>query len=270
MKKQYLFVLGLMMAGFTVSAQENLIINGGFEDWTGENPVNFEKVNTTEPIYNGGLTKETAIKHGGNNSCRQVSKPDTEHLEYSNLLDIVAGNSYTISYWYMDNSDDASTRLWSTWLTDTGTLDNPTAQALIQHTAYSTDSPNWVNKTVTVTAPTGATKLRYQIRTYSPTDGGGFIYYDDLSFVNNTASVGENTIIGLSLFPNPANGDIVYIASANEVAKAVTIFDMLGKQVVNTTVNNNGTIDVSSLTTGVYMVQVTEEGKTATKKLVVQ
>ena len=51
--------------------------------------------------------------------------------------------------------------------------------------------------------------------------------------------------------------------------KTVAIYDVLGKQVLNTVVTNE-TVNVSGLTSGVYIVKVTEEGKTATRKLVVR
>jgi hypothetical protein len=50
--------------------------------------------------------------------------------------------------------------------------------------------------------------------------------------------------------------------------KAITVFDVLGKQVLNTTTADN-TINVSNLRGGVYVVRITEEGKTATRKLVI-
>jgi hypothetical protein len=44
---------------------------------------------------------------------------------------------------------------------------------------------------------------------------------------------------------------------------------MLGKEVVNTNVVNN-TVNVSNLTSGIYIVKITEEGKTSTKKLIIE
>ncbi len=82
-------------------------------------------------------------------------------------------------------------------------------------------------------------------------------------------SVKDNHIAGLSVYPNPVSTGTLYITSDNSVEKAVAIFDVLGKQVVNAT-TANGTVNVSNLTAGVYIVKVTEEGKTATRKLVVK
>lgn len=44
---------------------------------------------------------------------------------------------------------------------------------------------------------------------------------------------------------------------------------MLGKQVLGTVTNEN-TIDVSTLQAGIYVIKITEAGKTATQKLVVE
>ncbi len=79
----------------------------------------------------------------------------------------------------------------------------------------------------------------------------------------------QNQIAGLKLSPNPLTGNVLNVTSNSNAAKNVAIFDITGKQVVNTTTVNS-TINTGNLTSGVYIVKVTEEGKTATKKLVVQ
>ena len=73
----------------------------------------------------------------------------------------------------------------------------------------------------------------------------------------------------ITVFPNPLTGNILNITSNSNGVKAVAIFDVLGKQVINTTTVNN-TVDVANLNAGIYMVKITEEGKTATRKLVKQ
>lgn len=269
MKQFYILAAALTLTAVTANAQQNLIINGDFENWTAENPENFDEAGTTV-LYNDLITKETTISQSGN-AAKQETKAQgtTQYLEYSDLIPVVPGHSYTISYWYLDNDTKARTRLWSSWLDATNTALATALQAEIQLDDYSTDSSTWVNKTVTVTAPAGAAKLRYQVRGYHQDGlGGGFIYYDNLSLVDNTiAGVNDNTIEGLQMFPNPVSENILNIISSNTAEKTVAIYDMLGKQVINTTVNN-GTVDVANLSAGLYIVNITEEGKTATKKLI--
>ena len=82
-------------------------------------------------------------------------------------------------------------------------------------------------------------------------------------------STQQNEIPRLSIYPNPVTKGILYITSNSNSEKAVTIFDVLGKQVLNTTTSNN-VINVNTLVSGVYVVKITEEGKTATRKLVIK
>ncbi|MFC4816078.1 T9SS type A sorting domain-containing protein [Flavobacterium sp. GCM10023249] len=75
-------------------------------------------------------------------------------------------------------------------------------------------------------------------------------------------------IAGLQVYPNPAK-TYLNITSDSFATKNVEIYDVLGKMVVNTKVTNSS-INVSGLTKGVYVVKINEEGKTATRKLVIE
>lgn len=77
------------------------------------------------------------------------------------------------------------------------------------------------------------------------------------------------SIAGLTITPNPVNNGVFYINTDANAERTVTVFDVLGKQVLKTTTSDSA-INVSNLTAGVYLVQVVEEGKTATKKLVIR
>ncbi|MQP25223.1 T9SS type A sorting domain-containing protein [Flavobacterium sp. LMO8] len=78
-----------------------------------------------------------------------------------------------------------------------------------------------------------------------------------------------NAIDGLTMYPNPLKGNTLYLTSTANAEMSVQIFDLLGKEVINSNVINNS-VNVSGLNAGVYIVKVTEEGKTATRKLVIQ
>jgi hypothetical protein len=78
-----------------------------------------------------------------------------------------------------------------------------------------------------------------------------------------------DAIEGLKMYPNPLSGNVLNFSSAINAEINVQIFDMLGKQILTSKVNNN-TLNVSNLNAGIYIVKITEEGKTATRKLVVK
>ncbi len=84
-----------------------------------------------------------------------------------------------------------------------------------------------------------------------------------------TLSVRQNTIVGLKLYPNPVSNGTLFIETAANADKTVAVYDVLGKNVLNASTTEN-TVNVSSLRAGIYVVKITEEGKTATRKLVIK
>ena len=72
-----------------------------------------------------------------------------------------------------------------------------------------------------------------------------------------------------AIFPNPTTQGFVTIKTASSQPTTVVAFDVLGKQVLNTVLKTNR-LDVSDLNAGVYILQLTQNGTTTTKKLVVQ
>lgn len=87
--------------------------------------------------------------------------------------------------------------------------------------------------------------------------------------VNQVLGVKQNAIAGLNMYPNPVSKGTLYITSNSSEAKSVAVYDLLGKQVLNTKTANNA-VNVSSLKGGSYIVKITEDGKTDTKKLIIQ
>lgn len=71
-----------------------------------------------------------------------------------------------------------------------------------------------------------------------------------------------------TIYPNPVTGNTVNIATKTGDAIAVKVYNVLGKQVLNTTVNS--TLDISGLNSGMYILQLSQNGNTATKKLVIK
>ena len=79
----------------------------------------------------------------------------------------------------------------------------------------------------------------------------------------------ETTIEGLSFYPNPVSNGKVYITSKLSLDKEITIYDVLGKAVMQTTITTKE-LNVSSLSPGIYMVKIKEKDATATRKLIVK
>lgn len=82
-----------------------------------------------------------------------------------------------------------------------------------------------------------------------------------------TASVKENNIEGLNIFPNPAN-DVLNITSNSTADKNVQLFDLTGKKVLDVTTVSQ--VNVSTLKAGIYVAKINEAGKTATRKVIIK
>jgi hypothetical protein len=119
------------------------------------------------------------------------------------------------------------------------------------------------------TGITGPVTLRFY--GFNAEGAGGNFSIDDVVITGSTGVLGvkENQISGLKVYPNPVKGGNLYISSDNNETKAVAIYNVLGKQVLTATVND-APVNVAHLSAGVYIVKITEAGKTATKKLVIE
>lgn len=136
-------------------------------------------------------------------------------------------------------------------------------------------TPNATNNTGTTLAPAQIASMVIR-QGGNATTGTGNVEIDELRLNTTWADVtspalkvNSNTIAGLSVFPNPVKNGVFYINTDANAERTVTVFDVLGKQVLNVTTSESA-INVNNLTSGVYMVQISEEGNTATKKLVIE
>jgi hypothetical protein len=100
---------------------------------------------------------------------------------------------------------------------------------------------------------------------------GGTFSIDDVAITGtvNTLGVNQNSIAGLQVYPNPVTNGNLYITSDSNDTKTIAIYDVLGKVVTKASVTDQP-VNVSNLKGGVYIVKITEAGKTATRKLVIK
>ena len=83
-----------------------------------------------------------------------------------------------------------------------------------------------------------------------------------------TLSIADFNNGSLKVYPNPTDLGYVNIISANGQSVDVKVFDILGKLVKNETVSSQ--LDISNLTSGMYIMNISQNGKSVTKKLIVK
>ncbi len=90
---------------------------------------------------------------------------------------------------------------------------------------------------------------------------------------NSTVGVAENTLGSVNLFPNPTRGELTVVLSDVTSASDISfrIFNMVGSEVLNTTLpsNGNGTyhMDLSHLSQGLYFVEINNATTKTLKKI---
>ncbi len=168
------------------------------------------------------------------------------------------GQTYFVVVGYTFNPTTTSDDVVSLWINPV--VNNPEPSATLTDTHAATDLLN---------------VSRFFFRQDSATETPA-VQIDELRIgtawadvVPQVAGLADNNINGLTMYPNPLKGNTLFLTSTANAAMSVQIYDVLGKEVVNSKVMNN-TVNVSGLNAGVYIVKVTEEGKTATRKLVIQ
>lgn len=264
MKKLYTFLFSILLtAGYaqTTIFSEDLGTPDGsnptasvYDGYQNEDPILFSgnaTIRTTSPSSGyEGVSGSGCVFVGGATPSQSFTIEGINTTDYSDL---------TLSFGHYKTTNAGNNEL-TVEVSANGTSWTP----LSYSRATGSGTSNWVLITPTGTIPS-TENLR--IKFANPVTTVGF-RVDDIKLTGTTLGVGKKTIEGLKIYPNPVANGILYIKTTANASKEVVIFDVLGKQVVNTTTES--AVNVSRLTAGVYIVKVTEEGKTATRKLVIK
>lgn len=93
----------------------------------------------------------------------------------------------------------------------------------------------------------------------------GIYAQDTIDFRN----LKNDEITGFKLYPNPATADVVYVTTDKNDSKEIRVYDVFGELVLSDRISTKR-LNISRLSPGVYVVQVTENGKSINRKLVVK
>ena len=115
-----------------------------------------------------------------------------------------------------------------------------------------------------------------------PFDASAIYIPGDLTYSNGTgigvrmlignnwgAGLEENTLEGVSIYPNPSQG-IVNVSNNNNASNAIVVYDMLGQVILNKDANTATTLDLSENGTGVYLVEVSNNNGSMVERVVIK
>jgi Secretion system C-terminal sorting domain len=298
MKKLYFLLFTFLIT----AASFGQLINEFEPNPSGSDPANqsFELKGTPLAAFSGwilSIESDTGSSTGfvdratsvvGNfdaNGFLVVSIPDLENPSFTVVLvDVFTGSVGDD----LDTDDDGNIDDLSKWTTVYDAIGSPDT-AGDEATLYGANLGGFDFKAIGTTEPDlvfrdGTTEDWYAV-TFNP-----FVYDIDATEVLagdfdidptagntfgtvNPSYAGLSTedvlIDGFSMYPNPTSLGYINIVSKNNETIKATVFDVLGKQVINSTVTNNK-LDVSNLNMGVYIMRLTQNNATITKKLVIK
>lgn len=262
MKKIHTLVLGLAL---TLSANsQNLVPNPGFETLFTNNPIPVQ----WSFFGQGSQSLETTDVHGGLNAVKITAPAAPGIATYqSGNMTVVAGNTYNLNYWYKDEGNNAKGKFWVIWLTIGNVeimADNDPFKG-----EYLPNTIGWQQVSVSATAPAGAAHMKLQFRVSADSGDSGAILFDDVSMTTGTLGTAQNEIPDLKVYPNPVTDGTLFIDTNTVSDKSVTVFDLTGKEVINTILTTNN-LNTSGLKRGLYILKIIEGEKTATRKLIIK
>jgi hypothetical protein len=145
--------------------------------------------------------------------------------------------------------------------------------------AFVPGSTEW--RTETVELPGFNTSQNVLVKFTATSDFGNNLYVDNVNLKQESPTVpstvgmatAKNINLGVSIFPNPSNGETTLEISSNSPAAAkISIVNVLGQTVYSQSANlnsgsNNVQLNVSEFAPGVYNVMIDSKNGTVVKKL---
>ncbi len=267
----------IMALSFTTSQAQT-----AFTQWTFENTTNPSSGTGTLTLIGGTAEASTAYPTGQTGLAYSISNfpGDTAAsgtAGYQFNTSTTGYNSITVSF-YVSGTNQSSRwqqyeysidggTSWSILGNNNGDLTTTFAQKSFNLPAACDNVSNLAFRIVSIFAqPTNSAYESIQGGGYNGNNGKWLI--DGVTFSYNTLGNQQNEIAGLKIYPSPAKS-YLSITSDNFSEKQLTLYDTLGKIALTTNVSNQA-VDISSLSKGVYIAKITEEGKTATRKIIVE
>ena len=219
--------------------------------------------------YSAGLTAGVATRGVKiNEACRRL---------YQKVA-VTSGTSYTL---FVESRSEAvnvpsEVYILNTEITDeTGLAStSTTVDAFLEITNdFSSSKSNATTdnftKSTLVFTPSGSFVVIY-IKSPLAVDASTEVFFDNIELYETSSLAVDNlSTFNVKVYPNPTT-DYVFVESNNFEISEIMVFDILGKNVIPSSVLKNSRVDVSSLNRGVYFMKMSVNGTSVTKKIIIE
>lgn len=223
-----------------------------------------ENTNVANFIKRVGTFEKVALKLDANHAYTSANPGALWYGDYMMRFD---GTTDVRDGSEIEHSLDVSVTLaWASYFAALmGTPDNSiTTAANNAYNAYNVGVNYWIRPTGPASGLTAYRVNPWRKYGWEYTPSASFSWLMTSALLPTMINTNSN-VAGIKIYPNPAT-DFVHFVSEQNQELHITIYNMIGSKVLDTYINGTTKeINVSSLTSGVYIVKV--EGKFGTKEL---
>jgi hypothetical protein len=209
----------------------------------------------------------------------QIAGDDTKKIAFGNFIGVDFGPGNHID---ATNMTDFHLDFWIPSATDlVGKVFNPKFSAWTSDTSGETSSflltylPSVNGTWVSIDAPISSftagnsnPNIRNNVAQFLISSNLGVVYVDNIYLYRAaTATTDTFNTSNVRLYPNPTSTSLTI--EAKDAIESIAIYNVLGQEVISKNpMSNTMTLDVSNLQNGLYFVNTTIDGKTATTKFI--
>ena len=245
---------------------------GEVEDYT----VNLQTGGTTPVTYctsKGNSVSDEYIGRVQLGTINNASTGGTGYTDFTSIsTNLVKSSSNTITVtptW----TGTAYSEGYAVWIDYNQDGDFADSGELVWSKTASTATPATGSFTVPATALSGATRMRVSMKYNAvPTACEAFSYGEVEDYTVNIVNAAKedgfgrgNTIADIQLYPNPTS-DILNITAVSEKA-TFRIFNLLGQEVIKGSINNN-IVNVNTITSGNYILEINDNDTVVSKRFI--
>ncbi len=252
-----------------ISTGGEIGFNASYEpyDTPGDGLTDGDDVGVTDNTPTGSIPYTEGIQG------YQISDVDGNYILEFETVDLTGANNPTLSIDYflsetgyegdgtVNQSSSDRLRIYVKDLTNATEID------ILDTTGSNINDLNiegfWITGTA-ILLPDTTIQLVIEARTNS----GAETFYFDHIIVEGILNFIDQSKSHFSMFPNPTADDFINITSKLAGDKTIIIYNVLGKQVIHTTISKER-LDISSIKSGVYIVKIIQGLNSVTKKLVI-
>ena len=202
-------------------------------------------------------TTFTALQIQGNDTWKSVGEFLGMVTNYASGINLTSMEKMHIDYWTPD-ANPIGVKI-------VNTLTTPVSDAFA-FLGTTTVTGSWQSVDIDMSAFTLTDKTKITQLLIDPT-GPATVYIDNFYFWKAPLSLNTFDTPKINIYPNPTSS--VFTIEANEIVESVSLFNVLGQEVLSKNPNSNSvTLDIANLQTGVYVVKTMIGGVSSTSRIV--